>query len=180
MGVVWLVTGAQGSGKSTTADLLARTYERGVHVRGGQFYRWAVTGWVHPFGPDPEEATRLLDLRYRLSALAADQYATAGFAAVVQDNIYGDDVPRWLSRAGDHAIHLVVLRPDIAVVAARDDARRRTTDKVAYRDGFTPAMNDKLVASVPHELGLWIDTSKQTPEQSLAEIIARASEARVR
>jgi hypothetical protein len=179
MGVVWLISGAQGSGKSTIADLLARTYERGVHVRGGQFYRWAVTGWVHPFGPDPEEATRLLDLRYRLSALAADQYAAAGFTAVVQDNIYGNDVPRWLSRAGEHEKHLVVLRPDISVVAARDDARRRATGKVAYHDGFTPAMNDELVASVPRELGLWIDTSRQEPEHSLAEMIARSSEAHV-
>jgi hypothetical protein len=38
----------QAAGKSTVADLLARQFDRGVHVRGGQFYRWAVRGWVHP------------------------------------------------------------------------------------------------------------------------------------
>ena len=67
MSQVWLITGAQGSGKSTVRDLLARRFEHGVHVRGGQFYRWAVNGWVHAGDPDQQEARRLLDLRYRLS-----------------------------------------------------------------------------------------------------------------
>src|SRR4051812_40014942 len=65
---VWLITGAQASGKSTVADLLARQFERGVHVRGGQFYRWAVRGWVQVDDvAHPDEVRRHLDLRYRLS-----------------------------------------------------------------------------------------------------------------
>jgi cytidylate kinase len=98
MSGVWLVTGAQASGKSTVADLLARRFEHGVHVRGGQFYRWAVRGWVHANDPNHQEARRLLDLRYELSSTVADQYAAAGFMTVVQDNIYGVDVERWLDR----------------------------------------------------------------------------------
>lgn len=31
---VWLVTGAQASGKSAVADALARRFDPGVHVRG--------------------------------------------------------------------------------------------------------------------------------------------------
>ena len=64
-GAVWLITGAQASGKSTVAELLAQKFERGVHVRGGQFHRWAVRGWVHFDDPErAEEARRLLDLRF--------------------------------------------------------------------------------------------------------------------
>ena len=63
---MWLITGAQASGKSTVADLLAQGFERGAHVRGGQFDRWAVRGWV-PFDDvdRTDEARYLLDLRQR-------------------------------------------------------------------------------------------------------------------
>src|SRR5688572_26436007 len=91
-GETWLITGTQASGKSTVAELLALEFERGVHVRGGQFYRWAVRGWVHVDGADEAEARRLLELRYRLSAMVAAEYADAGFVTVVQDNVYGPDV----------------------------------------------------------------------------------------
>jgi hypothetical protein len=49
-------------------------------VRGGQFYRWAVNGWVHAGDHRAEEARRLLDLRYRLAALVADDTVKRGFA----------------------------------------------------------------------------------------------------
>src|SRR5687767_3883723 len=112
-GAVWLIAGAQAAGKSTTADALAHRFERGVHVRGGQFYRWAVRGWIHPFGGDEPEARRLLDLRYRLSSTVADEYAAAGFTTVVQDTIYGNDVTDWLDRINARPRHLVVLHPSI-------------------------------------------------------------------
>ena len=179
MSGVWLVTGAQASGKSTVADRLARRFDRGVHVRGGQFYRWAVRGWMPFDGTDQSEARRHLDLRYRLSALVADEYAAAGFTAVVQDNIYGADVVRWLESIRARPLHLVVLRPSIATLEARDADRRRSTGKVAYRGGYTPAANDAHLAETPTELGLWLDTSAQEPDGTVAEILARRREATV-
>lgn len=177
---VWLVTGAQASGKSTIAELLAQRFDPGVHVRGGQFYRWAVRGWVHVGDADQVEARRLLDLRYRLSALVADEYAAAGLTTVVQDNIYGADVEGWIDRIRARPIHLVVLRPSVAVVEQRDAARRQRTGKVAYRDGFTPALNDEHVAATRRDLGLWLDTSALSPAATVGEVLARAGEAQVR
>lgn len=179
MTAVWLITGAQASGKSTVADLLAERFDRGVHLRGGQFYRAAVRGWTHVGDPDEAEARRLLDLRYRLSALVADEYADAGFTTVVQDNIYGADVERWLETVRARPLHLVVLRPRVDIVEARDDARRRATGKVAYRGGFTPAVNDEHVAGTRRDLGLWLDTSGLTPFETVDEILRRDIEARV-
>lgn len=174
---VWLVVGVQAAGKSTVADLLARQFERGVHVRGGQFYRWAVSGWIHPWDPDQSEARKLLDLRYRLSALAAAEYCEAGFTTVVQDNIFGEDIRTWLQAVPARPRHLVVLRPNVAVVLERDHARQREVGKVAYRPGETDAHElDTLLASTPR-IGLWIDTSRQTPIETVQTILERQPEA---
>ncbi len=56
----------------------------GVSSTAGRF-----AAGVHFDGVDTDEARRLLELRYKLSTLVADEYASAGFPKVVQDNIYG-------------------------------------------------------------------------------------------
>ena len=173
-GGVWLVTGIQAAGKSTIADLLARQFDPAVHIRGGQFYRWATSGWIHPSDSAISgEARRLLDLRYRLSALSADEYCEAGFTCVVQDNIFGADVVRWLEQIRGRPRRLVVLRPSKEVVAARDAERHARTGKLAYRPGeFTIDGLDAALAETPR-IGLWLDTSGQTPEETVREIMRR-------
>jgi hypothetical protein len=58
--------------------------------------------------------------------------------------------------------------------------RQRTRSKVAYRGGVTPAINDEHVATTRRDLGLWLDTSEQSPDETVDEIVARAAEALVR
>jgi len=170
---VWLIAGVQAAGKSTVADLLARRFERGVHIRGGQFYRWAVRGWVHAGDARAAEARQLLDLRYRLSAMTADEYCRAGFCTVVQDNIFGADVTRWLQSVTVRPRRLVVLRPSVAVIRQREQQRHETTGKIAYRPGeFTPEDLDGFLAETPR-VGLWLDTSDMTAEETVSQILIR-------
>ena len=177
-GAVWLIVGVQAAGKSTVAELLAQTFERGVHVRGGQFYRWATQGWVHAGADGREQEARAhLDLRYRLSSLVADEYCAAGFTTVVQDNIFGDDVAEWLRRVHARPRHLVVLRPSLEVVAAREADRHAATGKIAYRDGeYTIEALDRALGEAP-KVGLWLDTSTQTAAETVDDIVHREREA---
>lgn len=147
-------------------------------MRGDLFRRSVVGGWVNAGDHDqPDEARRLLDLRYRLSALVADEYCAAGFTVVVQDTIFGADVTTWLQAVEARPRRLVVLRPDLEVVAKREVARRAATGKVAYRSGgFTIDALDAALAETPRS-GLWLDTSHHEPYETVAQIIDRSAEA---
>jgi len=176
---VWLIVGVQASGKTTIADLLARRFDRAVHLQGGQFYRWAVRGWVHHGDADELEARRHLALRYRLASMAADEYCDAGFTTVVQDNIYGQDVVRWLDAVHARPRHLVVLRPSISVVAERDAGRTRSTGKGAYGPGGDTIGSLDAQLAATQRLGLWLDTSTMSPEETVDAILERREEANV-
>ena len=75
--------------------------------------------------------------------------------------------------------HLVVLRPTVQTLVRRDAERRAATGKVAYTPAFTPADNDAHLATTERRLGLWLDTSAQTPEQTVREVLARTDESLV-
>jgi hypothetical protein len=73
--------------------------------------------------------------------------------------------------------HLVVLRPSIDEFQNRDRKRSTEMAQVAYRpDRFTPEHLDALPDSTPR-IGLWLDTSEQTPTGTVDEILRREAEA---
>lgn len=130
-------------------------------------------------GMEPDagpEAERQLDLRYRLAAETADTFAREGFVTVVQDNIFGVHLPRFIERISFRPLHVIVLTPRTDVVAAREAAR----SKAAYRPGsWTIEGLDRLVREETQRIGLWLDNSDHTPDQTVDEILARSGEALV-
>jgi hypothetical protein len=120
------------------------------------------------------EATEQLWLRYRLSAATADGYAGAGFTAVVQDVILGPALPRYLDLIATRPRFLVVLAPRPDVLEQRERARA----KKGYGDWSVASLDDALRRDTPR-LGLWLDTSDQTPEQSVTRILDDLPAARI-
>lgn len=167
---VVLVTGIMASGKSTVAQLLAERLPRSAHVRGDAFRRMIVNGGVDIV---PEGGTAMdeeLRLRYRIAAQVADEYVRAGFTAVVQDVVLGPSVPEFVGFLESRPVAVVVLAPRPEVVAEREGER----PKSGYVDWTVKELDDYLRAETPR-IGLWLDTSDQTPDQTVDEILARMS-----
>jgi len=168
---VIVITGIQAAGKSSVAQAVAERLDRSVHLRGDVFRRMIVSGRAR-MGPaePPDEAVRQLRLRYRLAARAADGYAEAGFTVVLQDVILGQHLTELVATIETRPLHVVVLAPRPEVVARREADR----DKTAYRPGDEgPAELDAHLRRETPPIGLWLDTSAQTLEQTTDELLAR-------
>lgn len=166
---VLLITGIQASGKSTVAQLVAEQLPRSAHLRGDRFRRMVVGGRAD-MTPDPSpEAVRQLQLRHRLTAEVADRYFEAGFTVVAQDIVLGSHLTEMTEAIRSRPLLVVVLAPQPDAVAAREAGRAKT----AYRDYSVADLDGALRRETPR-IGLWLDTTDQTPAQTAAEVLSRA------
>lgn len=171
---VVLITGVMASGKSTVASMLAARLLRAAHVRGDVFRRMIVSGREEPLPKATAEAAAQLRLRYRLSALVADEYARHGWTAVVQDVILGADLNEYVTAVNTRPLYVVVLAPSPAVVETRESRRPKT----GYGAWTIDALDQTLREETPR-IGLWLDTSEQTPQQTVAAILDNLPAARI-
>ncbi|MFH9067860.1 AAA family ATPase [Streptomyces alboflavus] len=169
---VIVITGIMAAGKSTVAQALAERLPRAAHVRGDIFRRMIVSGrqeYEPGAGPEAEAQLRL---RYGLSASTADSYAAAGFTAVVQDVILGEELKRYVEQVRTRPLHVVVLAPRPAAVAEREATRGKT----GYGEWTVEALDEGMRATTPR-IGLWLDSSELTVDQTVDAILARLREA---
>lgn len=166
---IYIITGVMASGKSTVAELLARRFARGVHLRGDSFRRMIVSGREEMLPESSPEAERQLKLRYRLAADAAETYFAAGFTVVVQDVIVGPVLQDFVNQFVSRPLFVIVLTPNPQVIALREKNR----SKQGYGLWTVEQLDDLLRRQTPH-LGLWLDTSALTAEQTVDQILLRA------
>ncbi len=173
---IFLVTGIQAAGKSTVANALAQRFDRAAVIEGDVMWKLIVSGRVD-MTPDPsEEALHQLHLRYRNGAMLADSLFEAGFTAVHCDIVLEDDFPSYADWVRGRPLYAVMLKPSTPAVVARERGRGTT----AYRDWtasgrpLVDAVDDfqSAVDKTPR-IGLWIDSSDQSPEETVDEIMQR-------
>jgi predicted kinase len=170
---IWLVTGLMAAGKSTVAARLARRFPRGAHVAGDTFREMVVSGRAD-MTPDPSpKAIAQLRLRYDQALAAADAFVEAGITAVIDDIVIGPELERWVARIG-RPFHLIVLCPRPDAVAAREAIRAKT----GYT-AFAVAELDAVLRNQTPRIGLWIDSSDLTPDETVDVVLRNREKSRI-
>ncbi|MFC9622203.1 hypothetical protein ACFTXM_20140 [Streptomyces sp. NPDC056930] len=118
-----------------------------------------------------EEAVAQLRRRYRLSAMTAGAYAGEGWTAVAQDVVLGEELAGYVELVRARPLYVVVLAPDPRVVAERS--------KNGYGAGWTVESLDRVLREQTPRIGLWLDTTGQSAEQTVDAVLAELGRARV-
>jgi chloramphenicol 3-O-phosphotransferase len=173
-GRVIVITGAMAAGKSTVADLLAIRLPKSVHIHGDVFRRMVVNGRAD-MTPNPSpDAIAQLNLRYDLAAMTADRFAEEGYDVIVQDVILGKDLADFVKRIETPERYLVVLSPRVSALEWREEQR----SKAGYVH-FSPAGLDDVLRRETAQIGYWLDSSTQTPDETVRDILDNLQRAAV-
>ena len=165
---LFVVSGMQGAGKTTVAALLARRFTRGAHVSADVLQRMIVSGTAWKTGRDPEEdADAQLRLRLQNICSLGAAFVDAGFTAVLDDIIIGARVSQLIEDLQGRRFIFVMLTPRLDVVRKREAGRGT---QLHQQWGW---MDDEIRAATPR-IGLWLDTSGQTAEETVDAIMQRA------
>ena len=137
-------------------------------------WKLVVSGAQNMGGEQPSnEAVRQYLLRLRHGAMLADSLFENGFTAVHSDIVMGESMPAYLDMVRSRPRFVVMLRPSIDAVVARERARPKT----AYRD-LGPTLEDAVRTfagwiDATERVGLWLDSTDQTPDETVDEIMSR-------
>lgn len=124
-GRIIIVTGSPGTGKTTTATLLAQesTLERSVHMHTDDFYHYLSKGAIPPYLPE-SNGQNLIVIEAFLEA--AKRYVRGGYDVIV-DGIVGPwFLEPWQSAVCEgYEVHYLVLRADKATTIKRATGRAK-------------------------------------------------------
>lgn len=168
-GRIIIITGSPGTGKSTTASIIAKgsTLSRSVHMHTDDFYHYISKGAIPPFLPEAHEQN-LIVIEAFLEA--AKRFARGGFDVII-DGIVGPwFLEPWLKAVQDHyEVHYIILR------ATKEETMERAINRSKLDEETNMELVEKMWKQFDN-LGRYesnsINTTNHTIEQSVSTIKA--------
>lgn len=175
---VVIVTGPAGVGKSTIARELCLRFDRAAHINVDSLRDMVVSGYASPIPgvSDPTAAEEQIRLGIANAAALARNFSEAGILPVIDDVLEASgELDTYLDALGPGAdLRLITLLADRAILARRDAARPRDQQMGARSQDL-----HHIFMTNGETRGVRLDTSHQTPEDSVDIILEQLEDARV-
>ena len=168
-GRIIVITGAPGTGKTTTASAVAKEsdLEKSVHMHTDDFYHYLSKGAIPPHLPESNEQNLIV-----IEAIleAAKRYARGGYDVIV-DGIIGPRVLKpWQSLVREHyEVHYIILR----------ESKEETLKRAVERSKLDRKTNIELVETMWEQfcnLGIYESNVIETTTYSIQEAVFAVKE----
>jgi cytidylate kinase len=160
---LYIIGGPPGAGKTSATRLLSSTYQRGVHIRGDDFWHYIGRAYVEPWLSASADQNAVV-----MSAIAS---AAACFVIGEYDTIVEGGIGPWfldpfraVAETSDFALHYVILRPEREVALRR--ALERTDGGLSEQDPVLH-MHEEFSSLGEFERHV-VDSSAMSPEETAA------------
>jgi len=159
---VIVLTGAPGSGKTTTAELLAKSAERTVHIEADWFWSVVKNGKVDPWLREAEQQNKVA---LEAAAHAAVCYAKGGYRVILEGIIgpWFADILFEVFRREQVASYYIVLRPTLEVSLQRIKQRENGLKEIEVVEQLWVELGD-----LGKYNGNVIDNSAMSPDETCA------------
>ncbi len=154
-----IINGSPGVGKSTTAELLAKSSRNSVYIRGDDIKHWIINR-------NSEHLAR--GLTYINGGVCCKNYLKAGYELIVFDYVFTKKihVERFLENCGMNSCFLFTLIAPLSVIKQREQLRpNREPLGKAIDIAYDEIMKNKAY------LGTFIDTEFLSPSEVCELII---------
>ena len=161
MRALHIIGGPPGAGKTTTTALLVAAYQKGVHIRGDDFWHYIGPGFIKPWLPSSDDQNAVV-----MSAIAsaASCYVNGGYETIVDGGVGPWFLDPFIEVAGASGLGLdyVILRPQREVALRR--ALERTDGGLTDREPVLH-MHEEFSSLGEAERHV-VDSSSMSPEET--------------